>query len=85
MDNLGKLAKDKITGFEGIIVGKIVYLFGCNQYGLAPRNWDKEKGKRPETEYFDAGRVEIVGEGVNPADVQGEDPGGENNFDTPKV
>jgi len=26
MKNLGKEAKDKITGFEGIIIGKINYL-----------------------------------------------------------
>ena len=42
MENLGKKAKDKITGFEGIIVGKIIYLFGCNQYGIAPKNFNKE-------------------------------------------
>ena len=84
MDNLGKLAKDKITNFEGIIIGKIIYLFGCNQYGLAPQTFDKEKGKRAETEWFDEGRIEIIGEGINPSSVQADRPGADFNFDTPK-
>ncbi len=29
MINFGKRAKDKITGFEGIITGKADYMYGC--------------------------------------------------------
>ena len=29
---LGKKAKDKVTGFEGIITAKVIYLYGCAQY-----------------------------------------------------
>jgi hypothetical protein len=32
---LGKEAKDKITGYEGIIVCRCEHLFGCNTYGIA--------------------------------------------------
>ena len=32
MHNLGKRAKDKITGFEGVIIGKTTYLFGCDVF-----------------------------------------------------
>jgi len=31
---LGKKAKDKITGFVGIIIGRAQYLTGCDQYAL---------------------------------------------------
>jgi hypothetical protein len=63
---LGKKARDKITGFEGIIIGKAEYLFGCTQYGLAPEAKD---GKCPESLWFDEGRVEVTGDGVSPESV----------------
>jgi hypothetical protein len=36
MIELGRLGRDKITGFQGILIGKCTYLTGCDQYGLAP-------------------------------------------------
>ena len=37
--NLGKLGRDKVTGFEGIITVKGVHLFGSNsQFGRLPLN-----------------------------------------------
>ena len=77
MEKLGKEAKDKITGFTGIITCKINYLYGCTQYGLTPMV-DKD-GKYPDTKWFDEGRLEIIGEGVNVKDVQTKNPGCENN------
>ncbi|HEX2682698.1 MAG TPA: hypothetical protein VHL77_02125 [Ferruginibacter sp.] len=74
---LGKQVKDKITGFEGIAIGVINYLFGCNQIGIAPP-MDKE-GKRPPVEWFDEGRCEIIGDGIEPASVQTDKPGSEYN------
>ena len=85
MKNFGKIGKDKITGFTGIIIGKADYLFGCAQYALAPQNWDKEKGSRPVTEWFDEGRIEITGDGIAPSDVQVEKPGAEYNSDAPSI
>lgn len=73
MEMLGKQAKDKVTGFEGIIVGHTKYLFGCDCYGIAPQ---AKEGKVNDTAWFDAGRVEIIGNGVAPESVQGEKPGG---------
>jgi len=75
MKNLGKEAKDKITGFEGIIIGKINYLFGCAQYGIAPKSKD---GKVNDTNWFDEGRVEIIGNGIAPEEVKVEKNGGVN-------
>lgn len=82
--NLGKLGRDKITGFEGIAVTQLVSLFGCMQYGLAPTVYDKEKGKRGDTEYFDEGRVDFIGEGVNAKDVKVAKGGADFNSDAPK-
>lgn len=73
MDKLGKRAKDKVTGFEGIIIGKTSYLTGCDVYGLAGPATD---GKVNDTNWFDEGRLEIIGDGVDPADLLVEKNGG---------
>ncbi|MDO8972182.1 MAG: hypothetical protein Q7U74_15920 [Saprospiraceae bacterium] len=82
MIELGQKAKDKITGFEGIITGRASYLYGCDQYVLSPAV--DEKGLIIKGEWFDEGRLEITGTGVNAADVQVEKRGGPNR-DAPRV
>ena len=57
MENLGKLAKDKITGFEGTITGYCQYLTGCDQY-LISHKVDKE-GKSVEGLWIDVNRLNI--------------------------
>ena len=81
MIELGKKAKDKITGFKGTIIGRIQYLTGCDQYGLCPAI--KEDGTIATTEWFDEGRIEIIGEGITPKEVQTEKKGGPNR-DAPR-
>ncbi len=75
MIELGMKAKDKVTGFEGIIVGRCRYLTGCDQYGLAPA---AKEGKIEPAQWFDEGRIEVVGQGVTVADVAGLRNGGPN-------
>lgn len=75
MENFGKRAKDKITGFEGIITAKCLYMYGCAQYVLTP-TCDKE-GKRRDGEWFDEGRIEIIEDAINPESVQVEKGGSE--------
>lgn len=70
---LGLQGKDKITGMTGILVGRCQHLFGCNTYGIAPQTLNE--GKRPETEWFDEGRIQIVGEGIAAEEVRAEKPG----------
>ena len=75
---LGQKAKDKITGFEGIIIGKCEYLTGCAQYGLTPK---AKEGEKPlSTEWFDEGRIEIIGNGINAENVLSETKGGLNRY-----
>jgi hypothetical protein len=73
---LGKQGKDKITGFVGIITSKCEHLYGCNQYSLNPIVG--QDGKTNPIEWFDEGRIEVIGEGVKPEDVQVEENGCEN-------
>lgn len=60
-ENLGKLAKDKITGFTGVIVGYCVYLTGCNQYSLLPKSL-KSDGSPMDNHWFDCKRIDIIQE-----------------------
>lgn len=66
----GKEARDKVTGFTGIITGKTEWMYGCNQYCLMP-TVDKD-GKFREGQWFDEGRVEVLNNGINPCNVQAE-------------
>jgi hypothetical protein len=72
MENLGKTARDKVTGLEGIITGRCEYLYGCAQYCILPQAKDN---KAPDGCWYDEGRVEIIGEGIGPEEVQGEEKG----------
>lgn len=78
---LGVKAKDKVTGFEGIVTSKIDYLTGCTQYGITPPVKD---GKTGDTEYFDYRRLDVTGNGVTVEQVADtKNPGGPNR-DAPR-
>ena len=74
---LGLKVKDKITEMEGILTAKVEYLYGCTQYCITPKDGDK-KGQ-----YFDEGRIEIIGRGILPEEVMSDENGGPNR-DCPK-
>lgn len=78
---LGQEAKDKVTGFNGILTCRIQYLTGCDHYGIAPRAVD---GKVNETAYFDEGRIEIIGPGITVKEVEAPSGKGGPQRDTPK-
>ena len=81
MIELGLKAKDKVTGFTGIITGKVSYLYGCDQYGLTPEV--RKDGKITDTQWFDEGRIQIIGKGISASSVKADKPGGPNR-DAPK-
>jgi hypothetical protein len=60
---LGDLAKDRITGFEGVVYGITTWLNGCQRITLAPRALG-EHGRLPSTETFDIEQVELVKKAV---------------------
>jgi hypothetical protein len=82
MFDLGIEARDKITGAKGILIGRCEYMFGCTQYGMAPRV--AKDGKKPDTDWFDEGRLEVIGRGILPAEVKGKRPGADVNPDHPR-
>jgi hypothetical protein len=70
---LGLTAKDKITGFNGVITSRCEFLTGCNRYCIQPTALNN--GVPFESIYFDEGQIEIIGEGISEKDVQGKEKG----------
>lgn len=64
---MGKEVKDMVTGYSGIVTGKITWLFGCNQYHVLPKASDD--GSLKDGVWFDEGRLIVIGEGIRPEQV----------------
>jgi hypothetical protein len=58
MVKMGDLVKDKVSGFEGIIVSKHDYLNGCTRMSVQPKV-DKD-GKLPECQTFDKPQLKKI-------------------------
>lgn len=74
----GKLCRDKVTLFEGICTGRLTSIFNSDMYCLTPRS--KKKCKNSESEWFDEGRIEIIGEGIPVEEVTSDRPGGDDSY-----
>ena len=55
---IGKKAKDKITGFEGTVIGRSEYITGCDQFLVTPKV--KADGEKKNGCWFDEQRLEII-------------------------
>lgn len=77
MIELGQMARDKITGFEGILTGHADYLYGCDQYLITAVS--KDGSSEPHSYWFDEGRIEVLGEGIKPEEVRAAKDGGPNS------
>lgn len=76
MIQLGQTVKDKITGFSGIVTGRVEYLTGCNQLLVAPPV--KDDGAFRDSQWFDEQRCDVLN--ATPIALHnGETPG----FDAP--
>lgn len=56
---LGQTAKDRITGIEGVVLGRAEYITGCNQVLVQPTA-KKADGDVLESRWFDEQRMELV-------------------------
>lgn len=73
MIKLGVKAKDKITGFEGIVYGKAQYLTGCDQYCIQPQAKD---GEWKDSVWIDEGRIEVLEPVISEKEVKAKENGG---------
>jgi hypothetical protein len=58
VDLLGHRARDKITGYEGVISSICFDLYGCVQAAITPAM--NEKGELPVGQWFDVARLDIL-------------------------
>ena len=70
---LGVKAKDKVTGFTGIVIAKSQWLTGCDTYGLKPKS---VKNQIEDAQWFDEGQIEIIGKGVPIKEIKSKKNGG---------
>lgn len=76
MIRLGMKVRDRLSGFTGVAVARVEFLYGCTRIGIEPE--ELFEGKPLENPwYFDEQRVEVLDNGnfleVAPAVA---DPGG---------
>lgn len=60
MIKLGSKARDTMTGLEGTVVVRAIWLWGCVRIGLQP--YETRDGKSIEGSWFDEGRLEVIKE-----------------------
>ena len=80
----GKICRDKVTGYEGMCIGRLWECYSEKQYCLQGK-YNKKKMKKPPMMWIDEGRVEIISsdEAMDPKDVQTERKGGVNDISIP--
>lgn len=66
---MGKKVKDVVTGFAGIITGRLESLYGCTQYVVTAKAGEDGKVKDNQV-VIDEGRVKVVGQGIRPKAVE---------------
>ena len=81
--DFGYVVEDKVTGFTGIVVARVVYNTGCVQYGVKQRVGDD--GKMTGVEYIDEGELRVIAESKEElASKHAEAPDGGIMADAPK-
>ena len=70
---MGKLVRDKITGFTGIVNAKCEYITGCVHYSVLPQIDSVKNNIYPDYVFIDWQRLEIIGDGIDIGSLCGED------------
>ena len=60
---LGDVAKDKITGFEGVVVAITEWLHACKRVTLQPKIIQEKSGQPVDNFTFDMPQLEMVRKG----------------------
>ena len=72
---LGDRVRDRITGFEGVVIARLEYLNGCVQYCVKPKIKPDKPNEQPDGCYIDEKFLEVVP--ANPVPVTPEATGGD--------
>ncbi len=60
---LGDVAKDKISGFEGVVVAITEWLHACKRITLQPKDIQEKTGQPVDNFTFDLPQLEMVNKG----------------------
>src|SRR5579872_1541391 len=60
---IGDIAKDDLTGFSGLVIGRTHWLSNCDRLTIQPRELDKD-GQPQKTNSFDIAHCELVSKGA---------------------
>lgn len=71
----GDTLKDRVTGFEGVVMVVAFYSTGCTHYGLLDKNLNKDGGMN-DWLWLDESRLDLVEKGAVSFAVNTEKPGG---------
>jgi hypothetical protein len=63
--NLGDVARDNITGFQGVAIAKTKWLHGCTRLTLQPESTEKD-GKPTEQATFDEPQLKLIKRAKHP-------------------
>ena len=77
--NLGDEVESMVSGFKGIVVGRVQYLSGCLQYSVVARVQDD--GKTP-TMWIDEPHLKITEAGKVKVNLDPDAPGGPHDSPT---
>ena len=62
MIEFGKRYRDIVSGFEGICIGYVEWIYGCNQFILAPRA--ENASKKESSSFFFEKQLEYLDDGI---------------------
>jgi hypothetical protein len=65
---LGDRVRDKITGFQGIVIGVTDWLYQCRRPIVQPE--EVKDGKMPDSQSFDEDQLEVLATGVIKPTIQ---------------
>lgn len=73
----GKICRDKITGYEGMCIGRYWNFYAEKQYCIQAK-YSKKKLRKPASMWLDEGRIEVLAskDEIAPKEVQTERKGG---------
>jgi hypothetical protein len=74
MIDLGTNVRDKITGFEGVVMARTQYINGCDRYAVQAQ--ELHEGKPVDWVHFDENQLEVIPKPSAPVKLDKTAPGG---------
>jgi len=59
---IGEMARDKVTNYEGFIISRAEHISGCDTYGMQPQTL--RDGMPQDPKWFDEPRIESTGKSL---------------------